>query len=80
MTFAKEALLPSGRLFISESLLNEDEKTGPASFSNVLMLSMAQGYERSLNQYRKILERNDFIITHVIRREQGRSLIEAQLV
>jgi hypothetical protein len=78
LLLAREMLSPGGYLYISEALLNEDEMTGPASFSNVLMLCMANGYERSLSQYRKILERSDFNITNVIMREKGRSLIEAQ--
>lgn len=73
----RNLLSREGRLYISEALLNEDGITGPASFSNVLMLAMANGKERSLEEYRKLLSSARFQISNVISRKSGRSLIEA---
>lgn len=62
---AHAALVSGGQVFIVEMLLREDAMSG--SLCDLHLLMATGGQERTLDQYKKILEQAGFAFKHVIR-------------
>ncbi len=71
---ANRLLSPSGRLFILEGLLPED-RSGPLSFLDVVVLLHCGGRERTLDDYTRLITRAGLRFEKVIRTAGSRHIL-----
>jgi SAM-dependent methyltransferase len=74
----RRAIPPHGRLLIVEMILPEPNKPSPGRLLDLIMLANSpSGRERTLEEYRDLLERADFQLERVVATASPVSVIEA---
>jgi hypothetical protein len=66
-----------GRLIIVDTVLPEDSEPHPGKLLDLLMLIFPGGRERTETEWRRLLEKADFVLTKVVPTNAGDSVIEA---
>ncbi|HEX6520483.1 MAG TPA: methyltransferase [Streptosporangiaceae bacterium] len=72
-----QALPPDGRLLILELIVPEDPGPHPAKLLDLHMMVMLGGRERTMTEWRELLESNNFAITDITHHARS-SMIEAR--
>jgi hypothetical protein len=77
LTSCRRAMSAHSRLLIVERVLPPDVSSSAAGFGDVFMLLLVGGRERSVDEFRVLLERAGFNLERVVSTESEFSLIEA---
>jgi hypothetical protein len=73
----REAIGPDGRLFIVEMVLPVGNAPHPGKLTDIGMLVMLGGRERTEAEYRNLLDRANFRLVKVVPTESPASIVEA---
>lgn len=75
----REAVRPGGRLFVLDVVLSETNEPSPQkAMMDLMMLSLAEGHERTEADFRSILEAAGYRLVRVIRTGRGNSVVEGE--
>lgn len=75
----REAMNPGGRIAIIELVIGEIGESGPAPLLDLNMLVLMRGRERSLGEYRRLLQAAGFGTVKVMRTNTPMTLLEAAI-
>jgi hypothetical protein len=68
---------PNSRLLIIEMVLPTGNTPHPGKMLDIVMLAVAGGQERTVPEYRQLLEKAGFQLTRVVPTESAVSIVEA---
>ena len=72
-----DAMSPGGKLLLVEKVIPADGEPHPAKITDVTMLALTGGMERTEEEYADLLDRAGFRLTRVIPTASPVSVIEA---
>jgi hypothetical protein len=73
----RRAMKPNSRLLIIEMVLPTGNTPHPGKMLDIVMLAVAGGQERTVPEYRQLLEKAGFQLTRVVPTESAVSIVEA---
>ena len=76
----RRSMNETARLLLIEEIVTSDEEFAPAKLLDIQQMVMQGGRERSIEEYRKLLEAAGFELTAVVKTQSSLSIIESRPV
>jgi len=80
LTQCRRAMAPGGKVLIVEDLLPPGDAPSLGKLVDVVMMTLVPGRERTLAEYRRLLEQADFALSRVVPTASSKSIIEGSPV